>query len=180
MDFLQLPPPLSLNRLYLRRQGKHDYPPCAQGGNHFRDQETCWRITPEKHQRNNLTLSLAASFAWAGLLFTRRANTSGLWGIRGSGITGVTVMFPCSVVRHSHRCMKWEIVMWSVPFQMCTLQLTPIYCHLLLLSEKLTLELPPYRPYASLSDCVYQFNLHYPVIELIHFICFNQHRFNQN
>ena len=82
-------------------------PALTQGENRFRDQETCWRITPEKHQLNNLTLSLAVSFAWAGLIFTRRTNTSGLGGITGLSI----MMFPCHTFPHNHCCMKWKYFM---------------------------------------------------------------------
>lgn len=45
-------------------------PALAQGENRFGDQETCWRFTPEQHQLNNLTLSLAVSFALSGIIFT--------------------------------------------------------------------------------------------------------------
>lgn len=57
-------------------------------GGRFRDQETCWRFTPEKHQLNNLTLSLAASFALSGMIWG--TYTWGLGGISGSSRAAVT------------------------------------------------------------------------------------------
>lgn len=53
-------------------------PTLTQRENHFRDQETRWRFTLEKHQLNNLTLSLAAWFALPDY-FYRNNKYIGLW-----------------------------------------------------------------------------------------------------
>lgn len=84
-------------------------PALAQEENRFRDQETCWRITPEKHQLNNLTLSWAVSFALTGLIFTKRTNMLGLGGITGS--SSVTLCTLCFMFHHHHCYMKWKCYM---------------------------------------------------------------------
>lgn len=71
MDFLQLPPPPFIE-LAVSPPSEQAWPPAlTQGENRFRDQETCWRFTPEKHQLNNLTLSLAVTFASSGIILLK-------------------------------------------------------------------------------------------------------------
>ena len=86
-------------------------PASAQRGNRFRDQETCWRFTPEEHQLNNVTLSLAVSFALSGHIPTGGTHTCWEWEESrpqtASGWPSVTA-FLGFVFRRRHCCVKWK------------------------------------------------------------------------
>lgn len=183
MDFLQLPP-LPFIELAVSPPSEQAWPPAlTQGENRFRDQETCWRFTTEKHQLNNLTLSLAVTFASSGIIFTEEQICDDL----------EVFCAQTELLLHAGRewvamrvcydvgppCHNWKYE--HMPFT-CALKKTKNKSlHPVPLPKifffKMKLWLHPYKPYAPLSDCVYQLNLHYPLTELIHFIRFSRHRF---